>query len=73
MKQRIQTIHLKCGVEVTVDWNAKTKCKACGKDIWFGKTKTGKLMPFVLVGLAEWDTHFADCPKAEEFKIPKLF
>ena len=38
-KRKLQQIHLKSGIEVTVDWNSKTKCKKCnlGKGNAFDK------------------------------------
>jgi len=66
-KPNIQQIKLKCGIDVVVDWRAKKKCE-CGADIWFGMTKKKRWMPITLVGLAEWDTHYADCPLADKFR-----
>lgn len=66
-EDKIRTIKLKCGVEVLVDFKRKVKCE-CGQDIWFGRTKRKRWMPIVLVGLAEWDTHYADCPLADKFR-----
>ena len=56
------------GIEVVVDWKEETKCKKCGKRIWFAKTNNGKLIPIEMVRLAVWDTHFATCPYANEFR-----
>jgi len=68
-KQKYQDIKLKSGIEVTVDWESKTKCKKCKKEIWFAVThKNLKVMPIELVGLAKWDSHFATCPFADEFR-----
>jgi len=64
---KIRTIKLKCGVEVTVNFGASKKCE-CGRQIWFGMTKQKRWMPICLVGLAEWDTHYADCPLAKSFR-----
>ena len=66
---KIQTIRLNggTGIEVTVDWNDKKKCK-CGKEIWFAKTTKNKLIPIELVSLANWQTHFATCKFADEFR-----
>jgi hypothetical protein len=66
-KDKIQVIKLKCGVEVLVDFERKMKCP-CGEDIWFGKTKKGGWMPIYLCGLAEWDTHYANCPLGNTFR-----
>lgn len=64
---KVQEVKLKCGIKVLADFRTKKKCK-CGQDIWFARTQKGKTMPIVLVGLAEWDTHFADCPFAKKFR-----
>ena len=69
-KKKTQIIVLKCGIEVIVDWNSRRKCK-CGKEIFFAVTKNKKTMPIYLVGLAEWDTHFANCPLANKFRKTK--
>ena len=66
-----QVIKLKGGAEVLVDWATKTQCKKCGKKIYWAKTKTGKLMPIEVCGLAEWQSHFAGCPFAKEFRKSK--
>ncbi len=66
-KPKLQVIHLKSGLEVVVDWNSKQKCK-CGAEFWFALTKNKKFIPIVLVGLCEWETHFADCPFANKFR-----
>lgn len=66
-KAKLQDIHLRNGIELTVDWNSKMVCR-CGVEIWWGRTKNHKFMPIELVGLAEWDSHFATCPYAKEFR-----
>lgn len=65
---RKQKIKLKSGIEVVVDWDSKTTCKNCNAEIYWAETKNGKFMPIELVGLAEWDTHYATCKFANEFK-----
>ncbi len=42
-------------------------CKACDAPIWWVTTKNGKSAPFTAEGL----NHFADCPKAEQFRKKK--
>ena len=69
-KEKLQIIHLKGGAEVLADWNSRTKCKACNKEIFFAKTKKGKMMPIELVSLGEWESHFATCPAANSFRKP---
>ena len=66
-KPKLQDIHLKSGLEVTIDWNSKQKCK-CGAEFWFALTKNKKFIPVVLVGHAVFETHFADCPLASKFR-----
>ena len=61
-------IKLKCGIEVLIDWNSQTQCKGCGQEIMWAVTRKKKLIPVRLVGLAEWDTHFIDCPMADKFR-----
>lgn len=39
-------------------------CKACGAPLWFVKHKNGKMAPYTAAGIS----HFADCPKAAQFK-----
>ena len=41
------------------------RCKACGADIWWMKTRNGKVAPYTKHGVS----HFMDCPKAEEFRV----
>ena len=41
-------------------------CKGCGQNIiWIKNPKSGKLMP---ISTANGVNHFADCPKADQFK-----
>ena len=39
-------------------------CVRCGVQIWFVRTKAGKLMPYCFDGTS----HFANCPHAAEFR-----
>lgn len=63
-----------------------TKCKKCGKEILFLKTKTGKLMPVDYESLKEYEkglpesylkiqkhhiSHFSTCPYAKDFRKGK--
>ena len=70
-KFKIQDIKLECGIDVKVDWNSKTKCRGCGKEIYWAVTKNEKVIPIELVGLMKWDTHFATCPQANKFRKVK--
>ena|GEM_PF-6536872 len=45
----------------------KGRCRACGKEIWWLKTKSGKAMPWTRDGVS----HFADCPQANQFRRPR--
>jgi len=40
------------------------KCRGCGQQIWWVRTKSGKRMPVTAAGLC----HFADCPAAQAFR-----
>ena len=40
------------------------QCRGCGIDIWWVTHANGKKAPYTKQGL----NHFADCPKAKEFK-----
>lgn len=40
------------------------QCRGCGRKIWWIVTKNGKKAPYTDEGL----NHFADCPKANEFR-----
>jgi len=65
---KLQEIKLRCGTDVIIDHDSKTTCKKCGKEIKWAMTKNQKAMPVVLVSLALWDTHYADCPFASSFR-----
>jgi len=67
-KFKIQDIKLECGIFVKVDWNSKTKCGGCGKEIFWAATKNEKIMPIELIGHCKWNTHFATCPDANKFR-----
>ena len=43
------------------------RCKGCGVDIWWMKTRLKNLMPYNRHGIP----HFTDCPKADEFRKKK--
>lgn len=56
------------------------QCKACGKEIVFLKTNTARAMPVIATTVRIDDilfdrtrhaSHFADCPKANEFRKGK--
>jgi len=47
----------------------RAKCRACGEDIFWVKTKNGKLMPMNFNELKQ--THFATCPEADKFRKRK--
>ncbi len=66
----MKKIKLEGGAEVEIDLNRPTKCRGCGAKIWFAVTKEGKLMPVVEIGPEKYQSHFADCKKAKDFKRP---
>lgn len=40
------------------------QCRGCGVDIWWLRHNGGAAAPYTIEGL----NHFADCPKAKDFK-----
>jgi len=68
MKKKLQIIKLNGGAKVMVDWNTQSVCKKCGVKILWCETKNGKQMPINLVGVMEWESHFASCKFAKEFR-----
>ena len=56
---------LKGGAEVNIG-KAAGKCKKCGAVIFWAVTKGGKTMPVIYKD--GWQSHFADCPNAQEFR-----
>ena len=42
----------------------KGRCRGCGAEIWWVKTKRGKPAPYDVDGLS----HFATCPEAGRFR-----
>lgn len=64
----MKKIKLEGGAEVDIDLNRPTKCKGCGAKIWFGVTKSGSLMPVIEIRKDVFQSHFADCKKAKNFK-----
>lgn len=56
---------LKGGAVVNIG-TTPDKCK-CGKTIYWAVTEKKKLMPVCFVD-DEWQSHFADCPSANEFR-----
>ena len=68
IKQKLQIIRIRGGAEVMVDWATKSNCKACGQKIYWAKTKNEKQMPIEVIGICEWQSHFASCPAATKFR-----
>ncbi len=63
-----QKIKLLGGADVWINFNSKQiRCRACGKPMYFGVTKNNKNIPITRSGSA-WQAHFADCPKANNFR-----
>jgi len=56
---KIQTINLECGMEGIINLE-REKCSKCGKEINRFQTKTNKMIPVELVGLAKWDIHICE-------------
>lgn len=50
----------------------KLKCRGCGKEIYWAKTKNGKAMPVSMLGNGDMVSHFYDCPKQADFRKPKV-
>lgn len=54
-----------------------SRCRACGKEIYFVRSAAGRLMPLVPanvngnLGPLMGTSHFADCPKADSFRKEK--
>lgn len=47
-------------------------CSACGVPMEWWRTPQGKLAPLTAVGFSDhFQSHFADCPKAEQFRKKK--
>ena len=67
-KKELQVITLRGGAEVLVDWATQTTCKSCGAKIWWAKTGKGKMMPINHCGLVEYESHFASCKQAKEWR-----
>jgi len=67
-KRKLQIIKLKGNAEVMVDWNTQSVCKKCGVKILWAETKNGKQMPINLIGVMEWEPHWASCPYASLFR-----
>lgn len=69
-----ETIRLKGGAEVSVDWSTRTNCKLCKREIYWTQTMNGKMMPINVIApkfegdMAEWESHFASCPNAQNFR-----
>jgi len=48
-----------------LNWLATPRpCKQCSAQIWFVKSKHGKVMPIT----EEGENHFSDCPAAGKFR-----
>jgi hypothetical protein len=67
-----QKIKLLNGLEVQVDMSARrAACRKCKKLIRFGITPKGKYIP-IIEKTGGWDTHFADCEFADEFRKSRV-
>ena len=56
---KTQTVILECGMEGIINLEKET-CLKCKKDINRFQTKTEKVIPVELVGLAKWDIHICE-------------
>ena len=69
-------IKLKGGAIVEVDFIEVSKCRSCGKMIWWAKTKNGKNMLISVVGKQlkavdekdSFESHFASCKQADKWR-----
>ena len=60
------------GAKVQVDFSQRpTPCRKCAKPIRFGITAAGKYMPVIEVD-GQWQSHFADCEFAKDFRKTKM-
>jgi len=56
-----QKIRLIGNAIVTFDDSQTSKCRRCGKTIWWGVTKNAKAMPICKDVNGAWISHFTDC------------
>lgn len=67
----LREMTLKSGIKVWFDPKSKEKCE-CGAEIYWAVTdKNKKSIPIELVGLSDWDVHWASCPLADIKKKKK--
>jgi len=67
-----QTIKLNGGAEVYLDLDQKrTKCKKCDTMLYFGLTKNNKSMPIEQMEDGTYESHFANCKFANDFRKNK--
>ena len=67
---KTQKITLDGGAEVTIPAVYEyAKCKSCGAEIIWAKTKNGKFMPVKWDEIKRiWISHFSDCKSANFFR-----
>ena len=63
----MQWVTLEGGAKVFIDKEMCKRCK-CEALIFWGITKKGKFMPVTQDENGKWISHFANCPKAKEFR-----
>lgn len=65
----IEEITLKGGAKVFLDEKERgSKCKKCGKKMYWAITEKGKKMPICKDKDGAWISHFADCFAAAHFR-----
>jgi len=48
-----------------------SKCRSCGKEIYWVKTESGKNMPVEIVNDVEFVSHFSTCPQGNDWRKKK--
>lgn len=68
MKIKVKTNTGFIELETDKPFLEKSRCRGCGKEIYWGKTKNGKAMPVSVLGNGDMVSHFYDCPKQGNFR-----
>ncbi len=71
MKFQIKTNNGSIEVETEKPYMENSKCRGCGKEIFWAKTKGVKNMPISMLGNGDLVCHFYDCSKANNFRNNK--
>ena len=69
-KENLRKIKLIGGADVLADMNCESKCRACGKIIYWATTQSNRKMPIEITGSKGefWQSHFTTCPSAKKFR-----